>query len=182
MHRAGPKRRPTLTAKKTYDSLDNWFLHMCVIKKGIENIWGIWECSKKYLLNSPTTVSIAAGGGVPIDISCVCNSNQSYSSNVFKFSPPHNVTVLYLNQEVIQLTTRPPYRSLAVSFSGIKSNRFHPFIITPERYPWDNPSMPACFIRVTSTRITWRMQPVFIYNNRSLSTNVFRLYEFEWPL
>ena len=90
--------------------------------------------------------------------------------------PPHASTVLYLHQEVIQLTTRPPDLSSADLFSGMKSNGFWTVIIPSKRYYQENPSMPASFILVPATWITQRMQPVTISNNYSLRTNIFESY------
>ena len=77
MHGACTKVWPHINSNKTFTSLDNWLLHIWVIKQGIENTWGIRGCENKSSLNNSTTVSIAAGGGVKsIGLSCVCNSNQ----------------------------------------------------------------------------------------------------------
>ena len=64
----------TLTVNKKYVSLDNLFIHRCVIKWVITNKWGVWGCTRKSSLNNLTMVSIADGGGVQIlGVSCVCN-------------------------------------------------------------------------------------------------------------
>ena len=49
--------------------------HRWFIKRGIENMWGVWGCARRSSLDNSTTVSIADGGGgvQSISLYCVCN-------------------------------------------------------------------------------------------------------------
>ena len=76
----------------------------------------------------------------------------------------------------------PPDLSSSDSFRGIKSNGFWPVVITSKRYPRDKPYMPAFFILVPATWMTWNMQPITIYTNLRLSTNPFIFWKLEFPL
>ena len=70
----GQKDGPILTMKKIYASLYDFFIHSCVIKRGIENNWGIWGYASQSSLNNSTTIYITTGGGVQIlGIYCICN-------------------------------------------------------------------------------------------------------------
>ena len=164
-----------MTVNKTSTSLDKWFLCMWVIKRDIANKLGIWVCSRKYSLNSSTTVSIADGVCIKsLGMSCVCNWNQSSGANFFKARTPHASFILFLHQEIIHLTTRIHDLSSIYSFSRMNSNRFWPFTITFMRSPQDKPYMTICFILCPATSITWGMHHFPISTNRSLSTNSFR--------
>ena len=121
----GQKYGPTLAVKKTSASLDDFFLHRLVIKRGIANTWGIWGCARQSSLNNSTTFSIAAGVGIQsLGMYCVCNSNQSPGANFLRGRPPHAASVVSFHQEVIQLTTLPLDLLSSDSFSRISSNGF----------------------------------------------------------
>ena len=59
----GQKEAPASTVKIRSASFDNAFRHKWVISRGTQNTWGISGRASRSLLNSSTTVAMAAGGG-----------------------------------------------------------------------------------------------------------------------